>query len=313
LESLKQYDVPIKSISLVASTLMDTKAIVKVNNEYSNKFEVHKGVKQGDPLLATLFSIAIDVIIRQLDTKRNISTRLKHCAVYAENILILARTKPAMIDAFNKLKMESIKYGLVINEKKKYRKCTRRLQSQIEDLETVNLIIGQVRSFKYQGATVNEDNSTEEEIKERAALGNKAYYSNKRMFQSKLISRGAILIIYWSVVRPVVTSACETWVLKEREINKLQVFERKIARKISGPSKENNSWQIKTNQELNQLINHKNIINFISAQRLLWLRHAERMSPNRSIKSPYSWKPLGARPVGRPKTREDMLKLTLKR
>jgi hypothetical protein len=27
------------------------------------------------------------------------------------------------------------------------------------------------------------------------------------------------------------------------------------------------------------------------------------MSPNRSVKSLYSWKPLGARPVGRPKTR----------
>jgi hypothetical protein len=38
-----------------------------------------------------------------------------------------ARTKQAMIDAFNKLKMKSIKYGLVIDEKKtKYMKCTRR-------------------------------------------------------------------------------------------------------------------------------------------------------------------------------------------
>jgi hypothetical protein len=70
-----------------------------------------------------------------------------------------------MIDAFNKLKMESIKYGLVINEKKtKYRKCIRRIQSKIEDLDIRNLKIGQVRSFKYLGATVNEENLIEEEI-----------------------------------------------------------------------------------------------------------------------------------------------------
>jgi retron-type reverse transcriptase len=94
-------------ISLIALTLTDTKAIVKVNNDYSNKFEVHKGVKQGDPLSATLFSIAIDVIIRKLDTRGNISTRLKQCAVHADDILILTRTQQAMIDAFNKLKMES--------------------------------------------------------------------------------------------------------------------------------------------------------------------------------------------------------------
>jgi hypothetical protein len=64
-----------------------------VNNEYSSNFEVHEGVKQGDPLSATLFSIAIDVIIRKLDT-----TTLKQCTACADDILITARTKQAMID-----------------------------------------------------------------------------------------------------------------------------------------------------------------------------------------------------------------------
>jgi hypothetical protein len=86
------------------------------------------------------------------------------------------------------------------------------------------------------------------------------------------------------VVRPVVTYACETWVLKTSEIDKLLIFERKILRKIFGPSKENYCWRMETNQELNQLINYKNIINFIRAQRFSWLGHVERMSPNRSVK-----------------------------
>jgi hypothetical protein len=90
-----------------------------------------------------------------------------------------------MIDAFNKLKMEFIKYGLVINEKKtKYMKCTG-IKSKNEDLQIGNLKIGQVRSLKYVGAIVNEDNSIEEEIKERITLGNKAYYSNKRTLKKK--------------------------------------------------------------------------------------------------------------------------------
>jgi hypothetical protein len=92
--------------------------------------------------------------------------------------------------------------------KTKYIKCTRRKHSKIDDLEIGNLKIGQIRSFKFLGSTVNEDNSIEEEIKERTALRNKAYYSNKRMFQSKFISRGAKLKLYWSVVRPAVTYAC---------------------------------------------------------------------------------------------------------
>jgi hypothetical protein len=40
------------------------------------------------------------------------------------------------------------------------------------------------------------------------------------------------------------------------------VFERKILRKIFGPTYENGSWRRKTIQELDKIIKHKNIINF---------------------------------------------------
>jgi hypothetical protein len=66
---------------------------------------------------------------------------------------------------------------------------------------------------------------------------------------------------------------------------------------------------MKTNQELNQLINYKNMINFIRAQRHSWLSHIERMPTNKSLKSLYSWKPMG-----RPKIRwEEDVKADLKK
>jgi hypothetical protein len=56
------------------------------------------------------------------------------------------------------------------------------------------------------------------------------------------------------------------------------IFERKILRKIFGPTKEANGlWRIKTNEELDKLIKQKNIIRFIKSQRLKWLGHVERM------------------------------------
>jgi len=46
------------------------------------------------------------------------------------------------------------------------------------------------------------------------------------------------------------------------------VFERKILRKIFGSTKESNGvWRIKTNKELDELIKHQNIINYVKAQR----------------------------------------------
>jgi len=47
------------------------------------------------------------------------------------------------------------------------------------------------------------------------------------------------------------------------------VFERKVLRKIFGPTNENGIWRIKTNQEFDKIIKHKNIINFIRAQRMV--------------------------------------------
>ena len=60
-----------------------------------------------------------------------------------------------------------------------------------------------------------------------------------------------------------VTYVCETWVLKEKIKSKLRVFERKVLRRIYGPTEESDgTWRIKSNDELNRLTGNKNIINY---------------------------------------------------
>jgi hypothetical protein len=45
---------------------------------------------------------------------------------------------------------------------------------------------------------------------------------------------------------------------KKAIIQKLMIFERKILRRIFGPTKEKDgTWRIKTNEELDHLIKHK--------------------------------------------------------
>jgi len=70
---------------------------------------------------------------------------------------------------------------------------------------------------------------------------------------------------------PIVAYGCEAWVLKESIMQRLLVYERKILRKIFASTKEDNGiWRIKTNKEVDELINHRNIINYVKAQRLPW-------------------------------------------
>jgi hypothetical protein len=54
----------------------------------------------------------------------------------------------------------------------------------------------EVKSFKYIGSIINTDSTMEGDIKERIVLGNKVYFVNKKMFQSRLISKRAKLKLY---------------------------------------------------------------------------------------------------------------------
>jgi hypothetical protein len=140
---------------------------------------------------------------------------LKQSSAYADDILITARTKQTLIDKFGKLKNISSQFNLIINENKtKYMKGTRR-ESQLEALQAGNMQINNVRLYCYLGSIVNGNNTLEEEIRERIAKGTGAYYANKTLFRSKLVSRNSKLKLYWSIIRPIVVYGCETWVLKE--------------------------------------------------------------------------------------------------
>jgi len=70
-----------------------------------------------------------------------------------------------------------------------------------------------------------------------------------------------------------------------------------LLRRIFGPTKENQIWRIKTNEELDKLITHKIIVIYIKTQRLRWFGHIQRMPDTRTVN------PLTKRSQGRPKYR----------
>jgi hypothetical protein len=163
---------------------------------------------------------------------------------YADDILITARTEQSLMDTFRQLQTNFQEVGLIINEKKtKYLKCARKdIKSENSNININGSRIKQVNQYKYLGCIINDTNAIEEEVKGRIALGTKAYYANQKFFKSRLLTKSSKLKLYGSVIRPVVTYAFETWVLKENITQKLLVFERKILRGIFGPTKENQLW-----------------------------------------------------------------------
>jgi hypothetical protein len=94
------------------------------------------------------------------------------------------------------------------------------------------------------GNIIGNTNSNNKCIKERIIMGNKAYYANRQLVNSSLISRNSKMQIYCTLVCPVVTYGSESWTLTMEEERALAIFERKILRKIYGRMKENELWRI---------------------------------------------------------------------
>ena len=61
--------------------------------------------------------------------------------------------------------------------------------------------------------------------------------------------------------------------------------------------------------EIEKLIEGADIVRFIKAQRIKWLGHIQRMDQARPARKLLDWKPMGTRPVGRPRQRwqEDVI------
>ena len=71
-ECLSPYNFPAKLKRLIELTVINTRTRVKINNESAEELKVESEVKQGDPLIASLFSVVVDVILRQLVLRGNI-------------------------------------------------------------------------------------------------------------------------------------------------------------------------------------------------------------------------------------------------
>ena len=70
--------------------------------------------------------------------------------------------------------------------------------------------------------------------------------------------------------------------------------------------------------ETDKLIESADIVRFIKAQRIKWLGHIHRMDRARPTRKLPDWKPMGTRPIGRPRQRwqedvtEDLKKMKVK-
>jgi hypothetical protein len=87
------------------------------------------------------------------------------------------------------------------------------------------------------------------------------------------------------------------------EMSALRISERKIIRKIYGPTKEGDSCRIRTNKEIKDIVQGADIVKFIKSSRIRWYGHVEIMQNQRMPKQIAVATIEGTRKRGRPHKR----------
>jgi hypothetical protein len=109
-------------------------------------------------------------------------------------------------------------------------------------------------------------------------------------------------MLYKTLIRPILMYGRESWPLSKKDENLLQIFERRILRRIYGPINEGGIWRIVYNNELYKLYNESDSQSDQN-RRLRWLGHLFIMQELDPCRKLTLHKPEGTRHVEKPRAR----------
>ena len=157
-----------------------------------------------------------------------------------------------------------------------------------------------MKSFKYLGSLVTNQNSIQEEIKCRVKTGNScySYYSIQTLLSIRLLSKNLKIKKYKTIILPVVLYGYEAWFLT------LMVLENRVQRRIFGRKRdETGKWRRLYNEEPNSLYRSSNIVRAIKSRIVRMERQVARMEEGRSAFKILTGKPIRRRSLERPTRR----------
>ena len=189
---------------------------------------------------------------------------------YADDII--SRSPKSLQEATIKLDRAARRMGLEIKQAKtKYMICGTEKKYVENVFKVKHMTFERVNSFVYLGTLITTDNNTSAEINNRITLANRSYFGLVNILKAKNINKKYKVIIYKTLIKPVLVYGAETWVLSKANDLSLGDFERKILRRIYRPICERATWRSRYNEELYRLYE----TDLVTIIRITWLRQQD--------------------------------------
>ncbi|KAG7301234.1 hypothetical protein JYU34_014132 [Plutella xylostella] len=298
-EALYKDKIEPKYIALLKHIYDHSSATIKLDQS-GPKFNIEKGVKQGDSISPKLFNSVLEHIFKKCNWQKkgiNINGKYMSNIRFADDIALFASTKEELQDMLSEINIECNKVGLYINKKKTkvMYNTAEILQIQLEGetLETVN-------DFIYLGRSLSFQNNESEEINRRIANTWKRFWQLKHIFKNKRISIKLKSRAFDTCLLPILTYGAQTWALTKKDVLKLKTTQRKIERSMLSLR----LIEKTTNKDLRNITKVTDVIRHAKRLKWKWAGHVMRLGDGRWTREVTEWSPRQARRRrGRPRVR----------
>ena len=218
--------------------LSQTKSCIRLNDIYSEFFNVDSGVRQGDSISSSLFSLYINDLtseINSLNLGVDVGYMIMSILLYADDLILLASNERDLQILLNCLYKWTCKWRVCINESKSnvihFRKPNKR-QSEYKFI-IGNRNIQYTDTYKYLGLILDENLNFTPAIEALASSGQRALGSVISKYKCcKYMGFKTYTTFYNSGVAPILEYCSIIWAHKV--INKLENVQNRAMRTYLG-------------------------------------------------------------------------------
>ena len=218
-------------INFIAEIYSNDETKMKIRKDTEIDFKITSGIRQGCNLSATLFKMIVYRIMMEVEDKCEgfeMRDMKINTLFYADDGMILSEGLQATRKSIKILKKESLKFGLEINQSKS-KILIFNSKEEITEIENIEV----VEELVYLGVKIeskrNMFNKYKNEMMTKARKMENMTYS----MIDKSVNRLLIGKAYWKAVAlPTVLHGMNAININKGEINKLQIIENNVYRKI---------------------------------------------------------------------------------
>ena len=283
-EIMRQYGIPTLLIDAVKKLYNRSKAVVSVDGQVSECFDISTGVLQGDVLAPFLFILVMDYVLTRSEGQYGFVYRTRRGTRdparrindldFADDIVLLENTIKLANEQLERLRVEAAGVGLVINDNKTevmtYNCDHTPMEPGLKGEVYLNgKELKRVQDFRYLGSMMKSSTS---DFECRRGLAWSAFRSMDRIWKAEHIDLALKVRIFEVSVQSVFLYGCESWIIDKNLETKLNAVATSCYREILGIRRLDRV----PNDDILALVGRHPLINTVHRRQLGWLGHILR-------------------------------------